>query len=674
MTSDFASISVDLAREPDFFVGPVRVRPSLRQIESDGKSETLEPRVMQVLVALSHKRGEVVGRDELVQRCWAGRAVGEDAISRAITRVRKLGETYGAFTLETIPKVGYRLTSTEVAGATGRDIASTHAPETAPVPATDAPPAANSSRPRRTWALVAAGAAVAFLAGLGLWTLQGGKSAVASNTPRIAVLPFEVFDDSREALTLSRTAPAAIADALLTSGQEVIPPQQTAAYIGDKRRNAARDLKASYVIEGEVRSENGHAVLSARILDDEGIMIWKRRLEAADLAGAALPSQAGAAIAYRFRWLASVPAASDGTATERAAVIRSVDSTTGAAVLPAYEDARKAAETAGNKPFLYIAMIITGANALPEAQLVDRPRMLADMREALKKVEALMPGLSTVRLAQHALIPEADWAGRGETIFKGIDELPRTGIISGNYSNFLLQAGRAKESEVYARKHMSMEPTSPIGSTYLVAALLSQARYPAALTELDRVLQIYPDNGGLVQERFAALVWSGDFAGAEAMLAIPEAADAIEPSKEARPARAMVKALRTKSAADIAAFRKACTDTVYRDPSAGAICLSGFGQLGLSDDSFDLLDQVLPDLRGANRAEAETKWLEHPLAITIYAKLLMNPVVASLREDIRLIDVVERIGLLDYWKTSGVWPDFCETEPKSVCAAMKAQR
>ena len=29
------------------------------------------------------------------------------------------------------------------------------------------------------------------------------------------------------------------------------------------------------------------------------------------------------------------------------------------------------------------------------------------------------------------------------------------------------------------------------------------------------------------------------------------------------------------------------------------------------------------------------------------------------------------LGLLDYWRRSGHWPDFCETEPGSVCAAMK---
>ncbi|MDP3740241.1 MAG: winged helix-turn-helix domain-containing protein [Hyphomonadaceae bacterium] len=110
MNPDFEPISVDLAREADFSVGRLTIRPSLRQVEAGADSETLEPRVMQVLVALFQRRNEVVSRDELIARCWSGRVVGEDAISRCIARVRKLGDAHGAFGLETIARVGYRLT------------------------------------------------------------------------------------------------------------------------------------------------------------------------------------------------------------------------------------------------------------------------------------------------------------------------------------------------------------------------------------------------------------------------------------------------------------------------------------------------------------------------------------------------------------------------------------
>ena len=78
---------IDLASEPDFALGRLRVRPSLREVSVNGQVEMLEPRVMQVLVAIARQRGEVVSRDRLVERCWAGRAVGEDAVNRCIARI-----------------------------------------------------------------------------------------------------------------------------------------------------------------------------------------------------------------------------------------------------------------------------------------------------------------------------------------------------------------------------------------------------------------------------------------------------------------------------------------------------------------------------------------------------------------------------------------------------------
>lgn len=102
---------VVLAHELPFTLGTLRVDPARRQVECDGRRETLEPRVMQVLVALARANGRIVTRDELIDWCWSGRIVGEDAINRAIFRLRQVSAGIGAdsFAIETVPKVGYRL-------------------------------------------------------------------------------------------------------------------------------------------------------------------------------------------------------------------------------------------------------------------------------------------------------------------------------------------------------------------------------------------------------------------------------------------------------------------------------------------------------------------------------------------------------------------------------------
>lgn len=100
-----------LVRRPDFTLGDATVRPSLRKLDGPLGSAIGEPRVMQVLVALADARGAVLSRDDLLRLCWDRRIVGDDAINRAIAEVRRIAIAVGAsFEVETVPRVGYRLT------------------------------------------------------------------------------------------------------------------------------------------------------------------------------------------------------------------------------------------------------------------------------------------------------------------------------------------------------------------------------------------------------------------------------------------------------------------------------------------------------------------------------------------------------------------------------------
>ncbi|MGN3974221.1 winged helix-turn-helix domain-containing protein [Tsuneonella sp. SYSU-LHT278] len=100
----------DLARHEDFRLGNATVRPSVRTVAGPGGTTTIEPRVMQVLVALREAGGNVLTREDLIRICWNGQIVGDDAVNRAISEVRRAArETDGGFGVETIPRIGYRL-------------------------------------------------------------------------------------------------------------------------------------------------------------------------------------------------------------------------------------------------------------------------------------------------------------------------------------------------------------------------------------------------------------------------------------------------------------------------------------------------------------------------------------------------------------------------------------
>jgi DNA-binding winged helix-turn-helix (wHTH) protein/tetratricopeptide (TPR) repeat protein len=175
--SDGKPQAIDLAHQPDFSLGLLTVKPSTREIvRPDGARDVLEPRVMQVLVALHRAAPEVVSRDDLIAQCWDGRIVGDDAMNGAIGKLRRLAnaDQGASFVIETIPRVGYRLT---VAGAPQEQVTTPHHSE-------HHPPGGN----RRS--LLAGGVAFGAVAVAGGgWWLATRRSAIPAPPPQPAVSP-----------------------------------------------------------------------------------------------------------------------------------------------------------------------------------------------------------------------------------------------------------------------------------------------------------------------------------------------------------------------------------------------------------------------------------------------------------------------------------------------------
>ncbi len=80
----------------------------------------LEPKAMQVLVALAAQPGAVISRSELLTNVWGGAFVGDDAVSAAVIKIRRAFEddARSPRVIETVHKSGYRLIATVTASQT----------------------------------------------------------------------------------------------------------------------------------------------------------------------------------------------------------------------------------------------------------------------------------------------------------------------------------------------------------------------------------------------------------------------------------------------------------------------------------------------------------------------------------------------------------------------------
>jgi TolB-like protein len=96
---------------PELRIGECAIdRAGSRIVRADGVTH-VEPRAMDVLIALAERACRTASRDELIAAVWGHPHVSDEALSQCVCVLRRaLGDTRGAPRyIETIPKRGYRL-------------------------------------------------------------------------------------------------------------------------------------------------------------------------------------------------------------------------------------------------------------------------------------------------------------------------------------------------------------------------------------------------------------------------------------------------------------------------------------------------------------------------------------------------------------------------------------
>jgi DNA-binding winged helix-turn-helix (wHTH) protein/TolB-like protein len=646
-----ADQQIDLAREAAFTLGAMEVRPATREVQTGDTREVLEPRVMQVLVALARSRGEVVSRDVLIASCWSGRAVGDDAINRCIARIRRLAESHGGFEVETIARVGYRLHEAD------------------PDPATvEQRQATTPARPRIPWPFIAAAVAVLGLiaVGFGVAHLLHGiekKQLVVEAPVRhlIAVLPFTPLSTDADTRLYGDAVASAVAETLSRIGGPVIPPAESFQYRGPAKARAAQALRAMYVIDGEVLRDSGRVRISVRLDDTlHGTTVFARTFEEKAERASALSDRVAAYIAA-LSWGSDITRWDPSVAP---AILRAFEQQERGDLFAAYVTGRELAKAHPDNPDIQRIYAFDVVNLVYASVAKRKLSLVEEAREAGRNsIRKGSRGEGYAALA--ATTPHFLWAEREGYLRKALEISPDSVGVAEYLTWFLNDTGRFRDAEPWARSAYERFPYHPVSFERRINQLLGANNSADALEIIARARRLWPENQQFLSQAFEASVFMGTPAQSEALLNDADVQTQLPPATLAL-WRDIARALRRHKAADIAAVSRDC-----REPGDNWwSCMVTFSMLGRLDDAYRIADRIYIDQRGSTPDAIMQKWLANDeLQSTRY---LFIPATAAMRRDPRFRELVDRVGLLPYWSKVEHAPDFCAAETIPVCRLLKS--
>ena len=615
-SADGDAAPVVLAHEAPFAIGSLKVEPGMRRIvRADGEEAIVEPLVMQVLVALAKADGAILTRDELVDRCWGGRIVGDDSIARVIARLRRLGGEFGqgGFGVETITKVGYRLTSDALAAGPKQALNRTMVP------------AAESPWSKRRLVIVAGLGASISAAALVLAVAPFGDAASAATT-RIGVEPVRNALSDAQAVRFAGDLTgdlARLGNAI--NGISVVDRTDEAAakdtdYV--VRIAVEREAGGIAAIARMVASDDGSVFWSRRFVDDEGNMPRLRERVAVNTAAiirCGLEKSAGQikdSVSLKLFF-----GACDAFQNENPEVGRSF----------ALKLVEREPDLAIGWGCLALAALSTGEVDDP-TDTTARAKVERYARHALALDPHDPRAILTLIEVDRDDLPAVDLLERGIRVGRESPEMLKS------YSVALYNAGYVKASVPAALRGLALDPTSRFAYELAVRRLLAAGRFGDALTMQRRAERLWPGHPETLSHRARLLAYWPD--PREAMTIL----ESIDKGVMAPFAADVVRWRVNRGAVDLAALERRAEALARTEPEALWLFVSALA-------AMDQTERALVWLQRASKERAHAQW-----------SILFAPHATELRRDPRFFKAMAELGLVELWRQRGQWPDFC-SEP-----------
>lgn len=510
-----------------------------------------------------------------------------------------------------------------------------------------APPPLPRSR-RALWAGVAA-ALLLVAAASAIFLSHRQKSRAGTATPTIGLVPFTTASSDPQLQALAQQARDSLTHSFSQSG---VPLQLMSSLPQDSA--SAPD----YVLSGDL-SRTGEKVVAAVRLDEgaHAVTVFSHQFEAAGDDVPNLADRIGAQLAGDLTWAAPLMVLEQGSAlgpAMTADLLRGYDFASG--ILAAYQSAKRVAAKAPNVQIAQVALAFDTAFTLDQIPLDERIQAVTEARAAADRAIKLGPGFGDTYAAwcllhSNALVAECESKLRAG---RRID--PDAPFLNSFLAGLLRNVGRFDEAADLARLSYTHDPYVPTKIGWMLLAAEYQGDDDGSREIYQQSIRWWPEFRDLFfEDRLRALIERGDFDG------IGRLEKEVGPNGLPSDYRdSGILSVDWKSRPAVQGF---CSRTqLFLGKTR---CVVELARLGDMDAAYAIADKFYPRRLGRTPAETEQIWLDDPEGYG-WPEFITSPAAAPLRRDPRYLALVQRIGLLAYWRSVGP-PDFCRKQPEPVC-------
>jgi len=276
--------------EKEFLLGKWHVNPAERLITCGDQEKYLEPKASALLMQLVEAEGQVVSRNEILDRVWANQVVGDDVINSCIASLRKaLGDDRKTNKyIQTVPKKGYKLVKSVVWNTLSpksiSGLAETADSEYSPSQRVNSneiwagQDRRANNNPIRLVASILTALVAVFIISLLYPSIKQPDLVQVDNS--IAVLPFDVYSKNTDmSFFADGLAEEMLHQLAANPVLKVIARSASFQYRNSSKEltTISSELNAKYLIEGSIREFNNELKITVQLIDAKNnYQLWSR--------------------------------------------------------------------------------------------------------------------------------------------------------------------------------------------------------------------------------------------------------------------------------------------------------------------------------------------------------------------------------------------------------------